>query len=306
MDSGPISIGEVKSLLKAQKRASFRMVVIQPPMSARFLHTLLIDVPPTGSEAPYNTSFSYDYGDVLALAGDVSGEEAGQWLREGGKVIAVKDPLDATRTYEMGSLRLSATEAAPGGATRTRYPSRAQQAFPLMRWPHTQYSFPIQGSQRATEFHRRLLIADGCPFFPRLEDVVGELIYGVAGTSPSVPQFANEVITVRIAEAKGWIDQIVVSPTSLRVAVKGDDLEGVRLQVSGGPTFHREVELPCISSAGDDEARHVDVPLLVDPLPELWVVLSRGNSWLDYRVFPTQWSPFTAYPQSRWAWRSLR
>jgi len=294
MDSRPSSVGEVKSRLKAQKQVSYRMIVIQPPKSGWFLHTLLIDVPPAGLEAPYNTPFSYDYDDVRALAGHVTGEQAALWLREGQKVIQVTDPLNATRTYEsIGTPTLSAPEA-QGGAIWTHYPSRTQQSLPPMLWPHTQYRLSTQGSQGAGQFHRRLLIADGCPFFPQFEDLVGELIYGVARTSPSDPQFVNAStvspsVTVRIAETKGWIDHIDVSPAEIRVAVKGDDLEGAHLQVSGGPTFHREVALPNNSSAGDAEARHLNVPLPVDPLPELWVVLSRGHSWLDYRVFPTQY-----------------
>ncbi len=93
-------------------------------------------------------------------------------------------------------------------------------------------------------------------------------------------------ILIRQASTDAWIEHVHFSPSSLSVQVEGSQFLNIFLQVQAPPypPFERTIE-----SSGS-----VDCPL-PDGIPEqVWIVLLREHTWLDYLTLDQRWSPFTA------------
>jgi hypothetical protein len=83
------------------------------------------------------------------------------------------------------------------------------------------------------------------------------------------------LIMIRTAHPEAWIEDVVVEKEALTVTVTGTNVTGVRLTVgnSSGLQVNEVLNQP---SAHKYEIRSQDSV-------NLWLVLSRGDSWLDMR-----------------------
>src|SRR5260370_11247276 len=91
------------------------------------------------------------------------------------------------------------------------------------------------------------------------------------------------------------IERINISATEVAVAVRGRNVTGTRLEIAGlpGPRSETRFGIPEVQYlAGGFETGSLAVKLQTELPRTVWVVLSRGNEWLDHRRVDNKWSPF--------------
>ncbi len=290
-ETGQGAIRDLLQLLAAQDCVSYRMVCVQPPRSSWLIHAMVVDVLP--ADAAHPSAFSYEYRDVHALGGQVTGAAIVTILQKGGKLVNVSHPLAPDVTYSFGMPSLADTDAA-GGLTWYRFPSRSSESIMPLLWPHTRYELPIQNYSRV-QVPRHLLINEGCPFFPDVESLIADRIYGVPREHVPGTRLSDPAIVVRVADARSWLDRVAVSTSSILVSVRGADLHDVRLHTSGVATVEPEIDLGRDdggAQVGQGEQRSITLPLVGEAPPSFQLLLAHKADWRDYRVVPTQWLPF--------------
>ena len=296
MLSGTITEDEFTRTLKAVKSTCVRLALLRNEDRWR-LHTLIIDVLPyMESQRP----LAYDYGTCAILHMTLTGEELARWCEFKLGLLDLDVVADnafthtsnhvETITAQDGSGRAFPFELSlsPGVVSWMRYPSYTGYDFSRFRWPCTRYDLHISSSSHGQRSNPDFLIAPACPFYPDFQTAVLDLVYGAkdAGRNPGI--MLSEAALVRIADTEAWIDEVHVSPTSLAVNVTGSNLNGVRLEISGPGDFR--------PFDGPVEQSKTVTASLPDGLPaDLWIILSRGTEWLDYRHFDRRWSPFSGH-----------
>jgi hypothetical protein len=271
VDNGYIKLTELIEKLQVVQQASFRMV-LQDKEGQWLLHTLLVEVLP--EELQMNApTYCYDYGYVAFIAGVLSGTQVASWLmNKHGEIdgysfqYAIQQDISQYTTYW------------------TQHPSNANTLFPKIPFPFTRYELPQ--SSIAWGFPSGLLVNDSGPFFPSVQQAIAQLIYEV--TDPSQLGATSQTFSVRFVHDEACIRHIEISPLLLSIEIDGTDLAGTRCQVSGPPELHFET--------GINNPQQVDCPLPQGMPPEVWVVLARGNQWLDYAYINQRWSPFRRLP----------
>lgn len=291
MDMGQGTVADLVTPLATHAHVAYRMVLVQPPAHPWYLHTALIDVLPPDAPALHALPFSYDYRDARALGGQMAGADARALLQHSGKMAQISDAVDTTRRHD-----LAIPEIAPS-LQWFKFPSHVRERILPLPWPHTRFDLvlPHAASSPVTQVRRPFLIAEGCPFFPDLETLVADLIYGVARDHLRGRQLFDPSIRLRVADARSWLDQVEVSPSSVRVSVRGTDLQGVHLHLSGAPGVRAETNVQQAESAthpNGGEVRLLTLPIVGELAPSLWVLLARGTEWHDYRAVLTEWVPF--------------
>jgi hypothetical protein len=255
MDNGYIKLTELIEKLQAVQQASFRMV-LQEKEGQWLLHTLLVDVLP--EELLMNApTYCYDYEYVVFIAGRLSGTQLVSWLQnKHGEIDGYSFQYAIQQDITQSTTYWM------------RHPSNASTLFPKIPFPFTHYGLPQPSV--VWGFPSGLLVNDSGPFFPSVQQAIAQLIYEV--TDPNQLGATSQTFSVRLVHDEACIRHIEISPLLLSI------------EISGPPdlTFETEVDHP----------QRVDCPLPQGMPPEVWVVLSRGNQWLDYVYLSQRWSPF--------------
>ena len=267
METGQITITELLEKIKSIKTVSYRLVMLRDEKGL-VLRTMVIEALPKLRSATWSL---YNYGDVIFITGKTSGANASNWLRrQKGKVKGVY--------FQIPPLQLT--------ANFRRSPSYMRYGFSSIAIPYTQYL--VNSSQSSPQDPReRFLIADGCPFFPDFQTAAIKLLYGVDRNTGQ--GLSGEVVTVNLAQDEAWIEHIHLSATSISVLVKGNKVSGTRLEIGGAVDWRFDKDLR--------RQGRVTCPLPKGLPSKLWIVVSRGSRWLDYRELAQQ-MPWYVAPES--------
>jgi hypothetical protein len=204
----------------------------------------------------------YNYGQVAFAADTQSGAEIARWFME--------------RRGEIVGFQFEAPELQEQ-VRAERLPSHARyRHFDGLWQPHTYYELYPKGNRFEPPRERNPLIQDGCPSFPPLGDAVYTLLFDVELASGSDRSLPSPPFVLRVTHAEAWIERVEQYASSLIVNVQGHAVEGARLEVTGsqGARFDRK-----LSGSGE-----VNFEMPEGLPPRLWVLLSRGSRWLDFRV----------------------
>jgi hypothetical protein len=214
-------------------------------------------------------SYCYDYGIVVFLAGVLSGVDVSAWLlNKGGTVNGCDFQYRLQQTVTDVQLNW------------TRHPSYASIGFAKTEYPFTLYNMLYHSNEWGLP--TGFLVGDHCPFFPSIQTAISQLIYGI--TDPHQNRSTSEAASIRIFHTAARIKHVEISPTLLTVEVNGTDLVNTRLRISGPPELQFDER---VSQAG-----YISCPLPNGMPPDVWIVLSCGNKWLDYSYLSQRWSPF--------------
>lgn len=171
-----------------------------------------------------------------------------------------------------------------------KYPSHASTSeFSIpVPWPYTRFEVTITSVHYSPQQEQTFLISEGCPFFPSFQTALFSLLY--YGHTSEWDQAPNRSLQgkllIRLALADAWIEHIHFSPSSLSLQIEGSQFQGTFLQIQAPPL--PPFEQPIVNSGSIN-------CFLPDGIPErVWIVLSRGHTWLDYFMLDQRWSPFTA------------
>ncbi len=265
-EDGYTTITELAAKLAEIETVSYRIALVKKDEQWS-LSILIIDVffARIQEDIPH---YSYNYGEVAFVAGKISGAEVSKWfLQEVGNVDGYAFPLPVTQHNTSGIV------------SWTRYPSYVNTSFARVSFPFTVYGITNFTSPQASPMG--FLVGHDVPFFPSFQAAMSQLIYGEK--TQSGPVYPS--IFVRIAHLEARIGSVNISPLLLSVDVEGTDLLHVRLQISGPPDLQFKRSLM--------QTEKVECPLPNGLPPEVWIVLSRGNKWLDYTHLNQRWSPFS-------------
>jgi Putative DNA-binding domain len=161
---------------------------------------------------------------------------------------------------------------AQGPVPWRREPSFARLDRMLLSRPTTNYDVAPAKHDRSSA-PSRPLVGTECPSFLDLEHGWAAFVEDDF-TVAKAHRLPVPLATIRIADSRGWIDQVHVAATEATVAVHGDGVAGGELELYGATG---SVSQPL------DGPGTVTFPL-VDGLPQdAWLWLKHGTTWLDYR-----------------------
>lgn len=246
-----ISVGDLARELAARPRVSYRLM-LRYAEGRRVLQAMMVDAP-----AQPQASFVHDYGHVAFVGGAVAGSRVSSWLlrlkgRAGGFGFVIPKLQETAYSHT--------------------YPSNTRRdLFLAVPQPFSIHRVSI--SERASYPHdSEPLVKDGHPAFPSLAAAAYMLMYGL---QHEPGQGVPEDIAVRVSHTEAWIELVRLRLNDVSVTVAGTRVGGTRLEVGAGPHDRFEVKL---RKAG------VRRFTFSHGVPQrLFVILSRGDRWLDYR-----------------------
>lgn len=267
----PETVPTVAQTLQAHSLVSVRLALTHQN-NGWSLNTLLIDAFPHPLQ-PTLSAYCYNYGRCAFCSGDISGAEVSTWLlqREGTFAdLPFQIPPLPELTTQIGK--------SPSHTTPSEFPGS-------VRWPYLRYEIAISSVSSQPYQDQSFLICEGCPFFPNFQTALFALLYGHATQwDQAQGRTLQGRILFRMALTDAWIEHVQVSPLSLSVQIKGSQYQNAALQIQAPPypPFEQAVE-----QDGTIEYS------LSDGIPaQVWVVLARERTWLDYLALDQRWPAF--------------
>jgi hypothetical protein len=253
VDQGQLSLAEAAALITGIPSVGVRLAVERRPEK---VHVLRMEL--TGPlEIARFESLSWDYGGFLFRSLEADGSTVGRWLKDG---LVQIDDLTAG---------LSASEQ----TSWERLPSHADRDRPSLPWPQLlQARFSPAGGVLQPSYRPRLLVAPGAPTFPSYEVASEAFFYGLRSLAP--PQTYNDVVVLRLVDRRARLTRVIFSAAGVDVHAEGSDVVGCRVEITSNVGHHE-------TAMGSEGIARIDLPAGVPA--EWWLVLSRGNTWLDYR-----------------------
>lgn len=259
-ESESLSLKELVGDLGSLPAVSIRLMLTksEPEGGGWIMRAAAMKVAPDVPAADWTL---YDYGSVAFVADSLPGVEIAKWFSEmKGEVAGLEFEVPELQDH----LRAE------------RLPSHARYRYFAGLWqPHTHYEWSPKTDRFEPPRDRTTLIQDGCPSFPSLGDAVYKLLFDVELDRASDRSFPSPPFVLLVANTEAWIERVEQHTSSLIVNVQGNEVEGVRLEVtgSGGVRFDQKL-------IGPGDIR-LDLPEGLPP--RIWVLLSRGSRWLDLR-----------------------
>lgn len=246
--SGNLSV-TVASLRQTEFRVSARVALTQEE-SGWVAQAMVLDAFP---EFPNRGWTMRDYGRVRFLNGEVTGKEGAGWISSGsGQMHGVVFGCTLNEYQNW-----------------TRHPSNANYGPDAVAWPYTRYELRFKNQTQFNQASVGFMLSDVARFFPDYQTAVASCLYD------SDRSAASDIVAIRIAHTAAWISGMHLSPTAIAVNVAGADRVGVKVHLVGSG-----IE-PLIETVDDGGIVRLAVP---NGIPESgYVVLGRGNRWLDYR-----------------------
>lgn len=251
MAKGELSLIQLANDLESRTRVSYRLML----RKADDKWTLQAMIADAGTEAP--SKYIYDYGRVAFIGGVTRGVRVSSWL------LKLKGKA-GNFSFLIPKLQENIFS--------DRYPSHISRDI-FLRLPQPFSLNRIHISGKAQYGHDNdPLVKDGCPSFPTLAAAAEQLLYDRQYESG---RGEPEDIIVRIAHTEAWIELVHLMPSAVSITIAGTDVRGARLEVGADPTARFDLRL---RKSG---MRRFPLPR---GLPQrLFIVLSRGDRWLDYR-----------------------
>jgi Putative DNA-binding domain len=226
--------------------------------SGWLLQNMVADVALLEAKRPSWTE--YNYGEVAFVNQVVTGEQFSKWLSDlrgeaQGYSFQIPQPQQRIR-YERYTSHTDLRQL-----YRVRYP------FTLYPVSPTNYD---QGERRD---NFTPLVKEGLPSFRNYRTALFRFLYDLDDQRGS--DISRDLIAIRVVHPEAWIEDVVVESEAVTVTVSGTQVKGARLTVGGssGVLVNEVLDQGGaykykISSVGSDN---------------LWLVLSRGDRWLDSR-----------------------
>ena len=257
---GRASIDELGSRLRSLGPVDVRLLIRR---SAEGL-SMVTAVVNAGQDLAGLAEGTYDYGDVLFIKAVVVGDDLAGWLAEG--------------SGEVDRLHFSLPEPSPN-CLWGHWESLTHASYgTLFTTPHTDYQVTPQ-DRIEPPMPGAVLAGADLPFFPDVNVAAASILFGEHSMSGN-RTIPSEVMLVRIAHPGAYLGPIEVSSTAMVVPVLGEDLEGVRLQVSAAGEPHDE---PVV------EPGNIRVPVSGADRSDTWVALTSGRECLDFRAISSRW-----------------
>ena len=115
------------------------------------------------------------------------------------------------------------------------------------------------------------LVKEGLPSFPSL---IAAAYYYVFGMEHRPGTRIPGTLTFCIGHRECWLEKIHLRSSSIKVEINGIKVKGARLEIRAGMKH-------CETILQKSGSKTVSLP---EGLPEsIWIALTRGDSWLDYR-----------------------
>lgn len=251
MTKDNISMPELFAQLTTHDRVTY-CLMLRRAESNWILQAMMTD-----THAKRKAQFVYDYGHVAFLGGTKTGAQVASWLRNlKGRVSNFKFTIPKLQDNIFSD----------------RWPSHTRQDL-FLRLPHpfSIHHLHIMGrADYQQDFNP--LVKSGCPSFPTLSDAAHRFLYGLQ-YQPGNRQ--PDDIIIRFARTEAWLDMVRLDPTAISVTVLGTNVSGTRLELSVGSDlrFDKTLRRPGTRKFS-----------IIGGLPDrVWIVLSRGDTWLDYR-----------------------
>lgn len=143
-----------------------------------------------------------------------------------------------------------------------------------MVWPRTQWDVYPSESRLESMSTRPdgLLIGDG-PSFLHFEAAFSSFFYGALPSNRASWQWLWRIIQV---DRRAWLHRVTIAPDVLTIAVKGTELDGVRVELTTPTT---RVDRPI------GRTRKVRLRLPSGLANDSLLMLRNEDDWLDYRYF---------------------
>jgi hypothetical protein len=222
------------------------------------LENMLADVDPFERKAA--SWGHYDYGEVAFVSAVVTGKRFSAWLSK------LKGKAQG---YEFRIPKLQPR------VNSERYTSRSSlRQLYLLPYPFTLFPVDFENrydGERRSDFTP--LVKDGLPSFPNFGTAMYRLLYDL--DRPRGTEIHRGQIMICLSHPDAWIEDVDVEREAVTVGISGMEVEGARLTV-GGPSGVLVNEVLNQPGAHKYEIRSPDSA-------NLWLVLSRGDRWLDSR-----------------------
>jgi hypothetical protein len=202
----------------------------------------------------------YDYGEVAFVSEVVTGEQFSAWLAElKGEARGYEFQIPQPRQQ----------------VNSEHYTSRSELRW-IYRLAYPFTLFPVEFENRDSGERRSdftPLVKGGLPSFPNFGTALYRLLYDLdrqRGTD--IPR---NLIMIRMSHPEAWIGDVALEREAITVDIRGTKVEGARL-TAGGSSGILVNEVLNQSGVHKYEIRGPDSA-------NLWLVLSRGDRWLDLR-----------------------
>lgn len=152
-----------------------------------------------------------------------------------------------------------------------RYPSGMERFWIKVPYPFTRYELRHFDDKLAGNYDP--LVMDKLPSFPNL---ISAACFYLFDSGHQAGQEIPPTLTFYIACRECWLDKIHLRSSPIEVKTNGTNVTGARLEIRAGMN-HSETIL---------KRRGSSTFPFPNGLPEsIWLVLTRGHDWLDYREF---------------------
>jgi glutaredoxin-related protein len=268
METEYIELSELLLQLEYTTSLRYRLALLHENTNWK-VHTLIIDNIANNGEK--QESLYYDYETVCFLAGSVDCATVGQWLSQREGEIQLPGNTDSVRKFTLLPF--------VGKAIKQRFPNHASLDFRSLLWPVVRYEVTGSSSSVVTSPPTGFLLSDVSPFFPDYRTALLKLIYQVDQVDPNAS--LSPLVMVKLAHREAWLRHIAITPTAIQVAVDGEQVGGVHLVFSDSEHLYIEQQL--------SQPETIECPLPEGIPTQIHILLTRGNSWLDYYHRDARW-----------------
>ena len=246
-----ISLQDLEDEVGAQSRVSYRLMLRRSDDDL-VLQAMMVD-----ASAQAHSSFVHDYGHVAFVGGATAGPRVSTWLRKlKGRVVDFSFMIPKLQENVFSD----------------RYPSHtSRDIFLSLPQPFSIHRIHISGRTDYQHDYQPLVKA-GCPSFRNLGEAATQLLYGLPHIRGN--REPDDII-VRMAHTEAWIELVHLHLNGVSITVAGSNVSGTRLEVAAELSERFELNL---RKAG---VRRLSFPHGLPP--RIFIVLSRGDRWLDYR-----------------------
>ena len=260
IEQGHLERGEFEELLRTLRAVDARLLLHRAAGEC-VLVTLVVNA---GGALGGQAAEVYDYGEVVLASGVLAGGDVADWLSRG--------------VGELAGLAFTVPEPVRNG-TREHRESRQRATYgTLFATPHTEYRLSARDRGRPS-WPAGVLAGPGLPFYPRVDVAASSVLLDISSL-PGGWSIPSEMVLLRIAHTGAYFERVRVSSDSFVASVGGDDVGGVRLQVSWTGGRHEED----LTGPGD-----VIVPVADAASTDTWVALTRDAECLDFRAISGRW-----------------
>lgn len=260
MPRDEINISDLARELAERRRVSYRLMLRRSD-DTWTLQAMMVD-----AAAKAHPPLVYDYGHVAFVGGTTAGSRISSWLKKlKGKV--------GNFSFVIPKLQ--------NNVFSDRYSSHTSRStFLALPQPFSVHRIFISGHSEYKHDYEPLVKA-GCPSFRDLGDAAAShLLYGLPHVRGN--REPDDII-VRVAHIEAWIELVHLHQSAVSITVTGTHINGTRLEISGEPFERFEVKLR------KPGVRRFSFPR---GLPQqLFIILSRGDRWLDYREIDLRGNP---------------